>query len=73
MWNDIVGKPAPAKKHEVLCAWQPYVESGQWMYEVLIHWPDGAWTDTAENVVEADEMPAYWQEIQRPTWKTAPA
>ena len=69
MWNDVAGKAAPTKKHEVLCAWQPCVKTGSWVYGVLIHWPDGVWTDTTENDVEADEMPNYWQDIQSPAWQ----
>lgn len=69
MWNDVASKAAPTKRHEVLCAWQPYVQAGSWAYEVLIHWPDGVWTDTTENEVQDDEMPTYWQDIHRPTWQ----
>lgn len=75
MWNEVAGKGKPATRHDVLCAWQPSYSGGMWSYEVLVHWPDGAWTDTAENEVEADEMPTHWQEIQNPAWKApnAPA
>lgn len=69
MWNDVAGKPTPKEKHEVLCAWQPYVKSGSWGYEVLIHWPDGIWTDATETEVDTEEMPTYWQDIHKPTWQ----
>lgn len=69
MWSDVAGKVKPSARHEVLCAWQPSHSGGAWNYDVLVHWPDGVWTDTMENEVEADEMPTYWQEIQKPAWK----
>jgi hypothetical protein len=69
MWNVVAVKEAPTKKQEVFCAWQPYVKTGSWRYEVLIHWPDGVWTDITENEVEVAEMPTYWQDIQRPAWQ----
>lgn len=63
-WRSI--KQHPVGKRQVLCAWQPFREDGEWQYEVLIHWPDGVWTDKAENEVQAEEMPTYWWSILEP-------
>lgn len=73
MWSEVAGKVNPATRHDVLCAWQPSYSGGPWAYEVLVNWPDGVWTDTMENEVEANEMPTYWMEIQRPAWKASNA
>jgi hypothetical protein len=73
MWNEIAGKATPKTKHDVLCAWRPSYSGGMWAYEVLVHWPDGVWTDTNENEVDACEMPTHWKEIQQPAWTTSNA
>jgi len=69
MWKEILIKEKPDTRHDVLCAWQPSHREGIWTYDVLIHWPDGIWTDSMENEVQACEMPTYWAEIQLPKWK----
>ena len=50
----------------VLCAWKSTTKSGSYFYDVLTHWPDGTWTDDADDVVEPDELPDYWQAISSP-------
>jgi hypothetical protein len=64
MWQDICTKTPGYKKQQVLCAWIPTKESHSWSYEVLIHWPDGIWTDTAENEIEPSEMPDVYMDIE---------
>ena len=67
MWQSL--DKIPAFKIEVLCGWKP--QSGeQWTFEVLIHWPDGVWTDTQENEINQDELPDFWQFIHPPHWAT---
>jgi len=61
-WYDVTEKRPPVtNKQEVLCAWGP-----PWTYRVLVHWPDGIWTDADENPVGADEMPRLWRPISQP-------
>ena len=67
MWQSVKDKPAPVlHKQTVLCAWQPDKKAGRWTYDVLTHWPDGAWTDACENLIEQEEIPDYWEAISQP-------
>ena len=68
MWQPAKNKQAPLARQQVLCAWQPDKKTGQWSYDVLLHWPDGEWTDTCENLIEQEEMPDYWEAISQPGW-----
>lgn len=62
-WRRVSEKTRPHKKPEtVLVAWS--CTSGNGEYDVLIHWPDGTWTDQCEEDVE--ETPDYWMPIIPP-------
>ena len=66
-WSKVAGKPNPHYGTQLLCAWKPTSSIlREWRYEVLIHWPDGSWTDNFEDEVPADEMPDYWMAIISP-------
>ena len=65
-WAKVENKPTPSAGTQLLCAWQPSTKQGSWLYAVLCHWPDGQWTDDADDVVEAGELPHFWQAISKP-------
>jgi len=66
MWHKIEDKKPGKFKQPLLCAWRPISRHSEWTYQVLIHWPDGVWTDTEENEIESEDMPSYWREFDRP-------
>lgn len=66
MWKKVSGKPNPQYGMQLLVAWKPVSPAASWIYDVLTHWPDGIWTDDADDVVEHDELPDYWQAISAP-------
>lgn len=65
-WSKVEGKAKPHYGVMLLCAWKATTKSGSYFYDVLTHWPDGTWTDDADDVVEHDELPDYWQAISPP-------
>ena len=61
IWQPFKTKPAPTQKHVVLCAWH---SGSHWDYAVMIHWPDGVWTDDRENEMDHRyALPLCWMEI----------
>jgi len=64
IWKRCEAKPAPKQRHTVLCAWQ---QGNRWGYAVLVHWPDGQWTDECENEIEDQDLPDLWMEILPPS------
>lgn len=72
MWKKVKDKPAPLKPQMVLCADLKCLKSNFGCpYEVLIHWPDGVWTDIHEDEIETDFLPDLWQEIEKPNVEIA--
>ena len=69
MWQEIAEKELPILAMRVLCARRGY---GQWDYQVLIHWPDGVWTDTEKNEIEEELMPEFWMDLPAPPNQTWP-
>ncbi|PKY09794.1 hypothetical protein B1757_12975 [Acidithiobacillus marinus] len=65
IWHQVKDKPVPHSSHCVLVAWMGRVIE----YDVLIHWPDGMWTDETENEVE--EAPDLWTPIIAPAKEKA--
>lgn len=68
-WLLFSEKSLPNNCHEVLCAWR---KGNEWTYEVLIHWPDGLWTDLGENDLEQELgwfPPLLWMEIMPPSMR----
>ena len=66
-WKPVAGKPNPHYGVQLLCAWKPTSSRLQnWRYGVLVHWPDGIWTDDSEDEIPANELPDYWQAISSP-------
>ena len=66
-WLPFSEKTAPKNRHEVLCAWKT---GNRWTYAVLIHWPDGLWTDETENELQpemGDAFPLLWMDIPAPS------
>jgi hypothetical protein len=64
MWKDINTLEPGDNKKQLLCAWKPSKDSHPMSYEVMILWPDGILTDTAEDEVLPGEMPDLYLEIQ---------
>ncbi len=66
-WAKVEGKPNPHHGTQLLVAWKPTsTRLASWRYGVLVHWPDGMWSDDAEDEIPADELPDYWQAISQP-------
>ena len=66
-WQRVADKPPPKVHAEwLLCAWACGPGAQPPHYEVLIHWPDGAWSATSENELCAEEMPEWWMAIKPP-------
>ena len=66
-WQKVEDKTPPKTDADwVLCAWARGVGSRPPHYEVLLHWPDGAWTGTGEQELCAEEMPDWWVSIKPP-------
>jgi hypothetical protein len=66
MWHDIKVKVIGGDLKYLLCAWKPETLNGNWTYEVLIHWPDGTWTDSLEFEVIPAGMPDFYKYISSP-------
>lgn len=65
-WIDVSKKNPPETPTQYLCAWK-HTNIDRYSFEVLIHWPDGAWSNTSEDVVDEAELPDLYQEIIPPT------
>jgi hypothetical protein len=65
-WSKVSGKMNPHYSMQLLCAWKPASKAASWRYGVLIHWPDGTWSDDSEDEIPEEELPDYWQAISAP-------
>jgi hypothetical protein len=68
MWKEVKEKASGGVAQQILCAWTHGVppKPREPRYEILIHWPDGTWTDADEEEIPEEEMPDYWMAISRP-------
>jgi hypothetical protein len=66
-WQKVADKTPPKTDAEwVLCAWRCETGAQPPHYEVLLHWPDGAWSGTNEETLCAEELPEWWVNIKPP-------
>jgi hypothetical protein len=67
-WNDLKSKRKPRAPEKVLVAWQE--KHGDKIvcnrYDVLVHWPDGEWTNEYRRPLPRETLPDFWAKIEPP-------
>ena len=67
-WRKVKDKTKPRAPERVLVAWRE--KRGEKFvclrYDVLVHWPDGAWTNEFRRPLPYEVLPDFWAKIEPP-------